>query len=56
MRFFKAGNNVRTPEDEVAAMRLMAISNRLKPQEPTFIQVEPIGSEPVADTEPDALQ
>ena len=56
MRFFKAGNSPRTPEDEVAAMRLTAIANRLKPQDSDCIEIEPIADEPTSDTEPDTLQ
>jgi hypothetical protein len=56
MRFFKAGNSPRTPEDEVAAMRLTAIANRLKPQDSDCIQIDPIAAEPAPDPEPDTLQ
>lgn len=56
MRFFKAGNNVRTPEDEVASMRLMAIANRLKPQDSINIEIDPIPEEPAAESEADTLQ
>ena len=56
MRFFKAGTATRTPEDEMAFARLTAIANRLKPQDSTFIEIEPVADEPAADTEPDTLQ
>ena len=32
MRFFKADRTARSPEEEVAAMRLMAVANRSKAQ------------------------
>ena len=56
MRFFKAGNFPRTPEDEAAAMRLTAIANRLKPQDSHYIEIDPIAAETASDTEPDTLQ
>ena len=56
MRFFKAGNNVRTPEDEIASMRLMAIANRLKPQDSINIEIDPILEEPAAESEAGTLQ
>ena len=56
MRFFKAGTAVRTPEDEMAFARLTAIANRLKPQDSTYIEIDPITDEPAADAEPDTLQ
>jgi hypothetical protein len=34
MRFFKADQGVRSVEDEVAAVRLMAIANRSKGRDP----------------------
>ena len=56
MRFFKAGNNVRTPEDEVASMRLMAIANRLRPQASLNIEIDPIPEEAATESEAGPLQ
>jgi len=56
MRFFKAGTTVRIPEDEAAAMRLMAIAHRLKPQDSSDIEIEPRADETAPETEPDTLR
>ena len=56
MRLFKAGTAVRTPEDEIAFARLAAIANRLKPQDLSYIEIDPIPDEPATETDPDTLQ
>ena len=58
MRLFKAKEPERTAEDEAAAMRLTAITNRIRPgSSPDFgAQDAPEPEEPQALEEPQATQ